>query len=138
MYAITLLPNGCTSYRAIASEADLLPGETIADEIPAPTLADAAAALSSAVQAWLDATAQANGYDSLASCISYHDDPVAQWADDAAAAQAWRSAVWVAAFQWQQDALANPPATFPDAATVIATLPQPEQFGWVSHLPGQA
>ncbi|MGN6280539.1 hypothetical protein [Frateuria sp.] len=136
LYASSIKQDGGTSWRAIASESDLLPGETFAAEPPAPTLADAAAALSSAVQAWLDSTAQANGYDSLASCISYRDDPVAQWAADARAAQAWRSAVWVAAFQWQQDALANPPATFPDAATVIATLPQPEVFGWVAHAPG--
>lgn len=33
MYAIT-----ATSYRAIASETDLLPGETAADEVPAATL----------------------------------------------------------------------------------------------------
>jgi len=135
-YAISGNPDGSTSYRAIASATDLLPGETYAQDPPAPTLADAAAALSGAVQAWLDATAQANGYDSLASCISYRGSSVAQWDADASVALAWRDAVWVAAFQWQQDALANPPATFPDASEVIASLPQPEQFGWVTHVPG--
>lgn len=135
-YAIITLSNGCTSYRAIASEADLLSGENFAIEPPEPTLADAAAALIVDVQAWLDATAQGNGYDSLASCVSYKDSAIAQWAADAAAAMAWRDAVWLACFQWQQSASTNPPAAFPTSAEVIAQLPQPETFGWVVHLPG--
>lgn len=135
-YAIIATTNGPTSWRAVASEADLLPGETFATAPPAPTPADAAAALTSDVQAWLDATAQGNGYDSIASCISYRGSSVAQWDADATAALAWRDAVWQACFQWQQDALANPPATFPTSAEVIAQLPQPEAFGWVVHAPG--
>lgn len=137
-YAIQTLTNGRTGYRAVASDADLLPGETFATEPPSPTMADAAAALTADVQAWLDATAGQNGYDSIASCISYRDSAVAQWAADAAAAIAWRDAVWQACFQWQQDALANPPATFPTSAEVIAQMPQPESFGWVTHQPGAA
>lgn len=135
-YAITTLPSGQTGYRAIASEADLLPGETFATEPPAPTLADAAAALTSDVQAWLDTTAQANGYDSLASCISYRGSAVVQWDADAQAALKWRDAVWQACFQWQQSASTNPPTTFPTSAEVIAQLPQPKTFGWVVHIPG--
>lgn len=136
MYAITTCVDGSTSWRAIASHADLLPGETFALEPPMPTMADAAAALTVDVQAWLDATARANGYDSLASCISYKDSAVAQWATDATAAIAWRDAVWQACFQWQQDAIANPPAIFPTSEEVIAQLPQPEAYGWVQHDPG--
>lgn len=135
-YAITMAESGQSSYRAVASEADLMPGETFATEPPALTLADAAAALTAAVQAWLDATAQGNGYDSLASCISYRGSAVAQWATDATAAIAWRDAVWQACFQWQQDAIANPPTIFPTSPEVIAQLPQPEAFGWVQHDPG--
>jgi hypothetical protein len=134
-YAI-LIVGGRSSYRAIASDADLLPGETFATEPPAPTLADAVAALSADVQAWLDATAQANGYDSIASCISYRGSSVAQWDADASRALAWRDAVWLAAFQWQQSAATNPPSTFPTSAEVIAQLPQPEAYGWVVHQPG--
>lgn len=137
-YAIAHSPSGATSWRAIASEVDLLPGETFSTEPPAPTLADVAAALTVDVQAWLDATAQGNGYDSIASCISYRGSAVTQWNDDAVAALAWRDAVWQAAFQWQQDALANPPSTFPTSQEVIAQMPQPEQFGWVVHAPGAA
>lgn len=108
----------------------------VPEPVPAPTLADASAALTVDVQAWLDSTAGQNGYDSLASCISYKDSAVAQWATDATAAIAWRDAVWQAAFAWQQSASTNPPATFPTSADVIAQLPQPETFGWVAHQPG--
>jgi hypothetical protein len=135
-YAISTLTSGLTSWRAIASENDLLPGETFATEPPAPTMADAAAALTADVQAWLDATAQGNGYDSIASCVSYRDSAIAQWAADAVAAIAWRDAVWLAAFQWQQSASETPPAAIPTSAEVIAQLPQPDAHGWVVHAPG--
>jgi hypothetical protein len=135
-YAVAALASGRTSYRAILSEAELLPDEAFATDPPEPTMADAAAALAVDVQAWLDTTAQGNGYDSLASCISYLSSTVAQYAADAAAALAWRDAVWTDCFQWQQSAAANPPATIPTSAQVIAQLPQPETFGWVVHQPG--
>lgn len=106
------------------------------EPLPLPTLAEAAAALTVAVQAWLDATAGQNGYDSIASCISYAGSTVAQWDADAMAASKWRDAVWQACFQWQQAASTKPPATFPTSAEVIAQLPQPEAFGWVTHAPG--
>jgi len=99
-------------------------------------MADVAATLSVAIQAWLDATAQGNGYDTIASCISYKDSSISQWAADATAAIAWRDAVWLACFQWQQIAASNPPAIFPTSAEVIAQLPQPEAFGWIVHAPG--
>ena len=135
-YAITTYPNGETGFRAVDSEANLLPGETFAIEPPAPTLVDAAVDLTAAVQRWLDTTAAGNGYDSLASCISYRGSSVTQWNDDATAAIAWRDAVWQACFQWQQSAVSNPPTTFPTSAEVIAQLPQPEAFGWAVHQPG--
>ena len=108
----------------------------VPDPVPAPTMADCAAALKTDVQAWLDSTAGQNGYDSLASCISYKDSAIVQWSADATAAIAWRDAVWQACFQWQQSAVSNPPATFPTSAEVIAQLPQPASYGLVSHQPG--
>lgn len=134
-YAITTI-NGASSWRAIASESELQPGEVFATQPPAPTMVDLADALTSVVQAWMDATAQANGYDSLASCISYAGSSVEPWAADAAAALKWRDAVWLACFEQQQAALANPPDTPPNASTFIAGLPQPATFGWVLHAPG--
>jgi len=136
MFAVSILPGGRTSFRAISDVADLLTGETLSLTQPAPTMADAAAALTADVQSWLDGTADQNGYDSIASCISYKDSAIAQWAADAAAALSWRDAVWQAAFQWQQAALANPPVTFPTSAEVIAGLPQAVAYGWVTHQPG--
>jgi hypothetical protein len=136
MYAISKTPSGLTSFRAIADGEALADGETLSDVPPAPTMDDAAAALTADVQGWLDATAGQNGYDSLASCISYRGSAVAQWDADAKAGAAWRDAVWQACFQWQQNALANPPTIFPTSQEVIAQLPQPEQFGWVVHQPG--
>lgn len=106
------------------------------DPIPSLTFVQEVTALTADVQAWLDATAAQNGYDSLASCISYAGSAVAQWNADAAAAHAWRDAVWQACFQWQQSAVANPPATFPTSAEVIAQLPQPGTLGWIVHQPG--
>lgn len=101
-------------------------------------MADATAMLMEGVQGWLDSTAIQNGYDSIASCISYKDSAITQWAADAVAALAWRDAVWQACFQWQQSASTSPPATFPTSAEVIAQLPQPEAFGWITHSPGAA
>lgn len=101
-------------------------------------MADVAAALTADIQSWLDGTAAQNGYDSLASCISYKDSAIAQWAADATAALTWRDAVWQAAFAWQQSASANPPATFPTSAEVITGLPQAVDYGWVVHEPGAA
>ena len=135
-FAISTLSNGRTSWRAVASAADLLDGEVFAPQPPAPTMADIAAALTADIQAWLDVTAGQNGYDSLASCISYTGSTITQWQADAVAALAWRDAVWQACFLWQQSAIANLPATFPTSAEVIAQLPQPETFGWITHQPG--
>jgi hypothetical protein len=136
MYAITTNANGTTGWRAISSPDELLSGETLSDNQPSPTMADCASALKSDVQAWLDATASQNGYDSIASCISYAGSTIAQWSADAVAASKWRDAVWLACFQWQQSAAASPPTNFPTSAQVIAQLPQPEAFGWVTHAPG--
>lgn len=135
-YAVIISAQGTTSCRAIGPDDALMPGETFAETQPEPTLADATAMLSTAVQTWLDQTAQVNGYDSLASCVSYLNSSITQYADDAKAALAWRDAVWQAAFVWQQNAAASPPTTVPTAAEVIAGLPQPDAYGWIVHTPG--
>ncbi len=66
------------------------------------TLAEALVVLTAAVQTRPDTTAQDSGYDSIASCASYINSGVEQWAADATAAIAWRDAVWQACFtQWR-------------------------------------
>lgn len=137
MYAITINSNDTTSWRAIGSLSDLLPNETFSDSAPEPSLADAAAEIMADVQSWLDWTARQNGYDSLASCISYKDSSIGQWSSDATVAITWRDAVWQACFQWQQSSMIDQPMSFPSSSDVISLLPQPEAFGWVRHLPGQ-
>jgi len=103
---------------------------------PPPDLPVVAEDYTGAVQAWLDLTVQANGYDNMASCVSYINSGVDAWKADATASIAWRDAVWQAAYVMQADALANPPETIPTAEQVIAELPQPDAFGWVIHAPG--
>lgn len=47
-----------------------------------------------AIQAHIDATAQARGYDSGVTCASYVGSTIPAWAAEAAAFVAWRDAVW--------------------------------------------
>jgi len=86
------------------------------------TPARAAKALSRAIQAKLDAAAQALGYDSILAAISYADEPsVAKFQAEGVALRAWRSAVW-AAVTPALDAVVNG-GTVPTAAALLATLP---------------
>ncbi|MBD3844879.1 hypothetical protein IED13_04160 [Bosea sp. SSUT16] len=59
-----------------------------------PTIDDYRAA----IQAHVDATAQARNYDSGLTCASYVGSTNPAWAAEAAAFVAWRDAVWVYAF----------------------------------------
>lgn len=47
-----------------------------------------------AIEGHLNATAASKGYSSSLSVVSYSDDPNPQYAAEAAAFKAWRSAVW--------------------------------------------
>lgn len=55
-------------------------------------------AYSAAVQQLLDATAGERRYDSIQTAVTYRDDPNPQFASEAAALFAWRSAVWTYAY----------------------------------------
>lgn len=65
-----------------------------AEQKAAEALAAAMAEYSGAIQAHLEAKARERHYDSIQSAISYRDDANAQFAAEAAALFAWRSAVW--------------------------------------------
>lgn len=54
-YAVSMLPDGRTSWRAVAFEADLFSGETFASEPPTPTLAEVKLDLCTQVDASADA-----------------------------------------------------------------------------------
>lgn len=73
-----------------------------------------------AVQSHIDATARARLYDSGVSLASYAVDPNPQWAAEAAAFVAWRSAVWQQVYALWDD----PPDPLPTPAELIALLPE--------------
>ncbi|WP_145012273.1 hypothetical protein [Pseudomonas oryzihabitans] len=53
-----------------------------------------------AIQASLDAAAKARGYDSIATAVSYAEEPaVPRFQDDGRAFRAWRSLVWAYAYE---------------------------------------
>ncbi|MDF4005332.1 hypothetical protein P3W33_18185 [Luteibacter sp. PPL552] len=109
----------------------------VPDEVPAPTFADYVAAFTPGLQAWMESVARSNAYDSVISCVSYKDSGVAQFAGDAAAMIAWRDAVWRWASNWQAGFNGQLPEEIPTLEAVIALAPQPGQFGWVVHAPGE-
>jgi hypothetical protein len=51
-----------------------------------------------AIEAHVEATAQARGYSSAASCAGYVQSTIPAWAAEAQAFIAWRDAVWAHAF----------------------------------------
>lgn len=71
---------------------------------PAQTQEQALEELSStfeqAIQGRLDAEARARGYDSIATAVSYAEEPaVAKFQEDGKTLRAWRSLVWAYAYQ---------------------------------------
>lgn len=75
-----------------------------------------------AIQAKVDATAQARSYDSGITCASYVGSTNADWAAEASAFVAWRDAVWMHAYTElaQVEAGLRPRPTIPQ---IIAELP---------------
>jgi hypothetical protein len=89
---------------------------------PPPTPAQQIAALEFAVQQYIDLKAQAKGYDSAASCISYLNSGNAIWQSDAKAMNVWRDAVWTFCFNNEASVQSGTTPT-PTAAQLIAALP---------------
>lgn len=95
-------------------------GRPVAVVPPEPTEAEQLHHLNIAVQIHLNKVAQSLGYDSIDRAISYAEDPaVPAWQAEGQALRAWRSAVWLAAF----DAMKTRP--LPTQAALLATLPRP-------------
>jgi hypothetical protein len=102
--------------KSIVADAD---GKPVAADQPPPTIEQQRAALARAVQAHLDDVAKANGYDSIATAVTYADEPaIPAYQADGKALRAWRSDVWSAAL-----ALINAQGALPTAAAVLAALP---------------
>ena len=109
-----LLPQGCV---------EITEAEAAALISPPLTAEQITAALTVAVQAHLDATAAAHGYDNIYTACTYADEPaVALFQAEGQALRAWRSLVWahchavMAAVQGGQRGV-------PTAAELIAELP---------------
>lgn len=75
-----------------------------------------------AIQAHIDATAQARGYNDGDSCIGHLVSTVPAWAAEAAAFNAWRDAVWLYAFA-QLAAVEAQQRSQPSVAELVAELP---------------
>jgi len=81
-------------------EADQGASEQPTPEPTPSTFEERLKALQDAVQAELDAQARAYGYDSIASAVSYAEEPaVPKFQREGQALRAWRSVVWAACYQ---------------------------------------
>ncbi|MCW0458960.1 hypothetical protein NB717_000028 [Xanthomonas sacchari] len=90
------------------------------------TRADLVAETKDRIGAWLDEVARSRGYDSIVSCASYAASTNEQFKAEAAAAIAWRDAVYAKGYEL----LANTPEGVETPEAVLALLPQPGEFGW--------
>lgn len=90
---------------------------------PPPTPEQLLASIAAAVQAHMDAAAQAAGYDDVKSAVTYAEEPaVPKFQNEGRAFRAWRSRVWALCYQLLAEVQAGsrPPLT---AEEVIAQLP---------------
>lgn len=88
-----------------------------------PTFEERLKALQDGVQLHLDAIARAYGYDSIASGVSYAEEPaVRKFQLEGQALRAWRSLVWAYCYQ-TLDAVQVGLSNEPTLATLIEALP---------------
>lgn len=77
-----------------------------------------------AIQGHLDATARERGYDSIATAVSYAEEPaVPRFQDDGLAFRAWRSRVWNYAYEQLALVMAGE-RPVPTANVFLAELPK--------------
>lgn len=89
----------------------------------APTPAEIRIQRAAVVQAHMDATAMAYGYDSIASAVTYADEPaVARFQAEGQAFRRWRSLVWAAGYQVIAEVEAGQRAV-PTESELLALLP---------------
>lgn len=89
----------------------------------APLFATVQVALNGAVQVYLDAGARSLGYDSIATAVTYADEPaVPAFEAQGKAFRTWRSLVWASAIA-TLDAAKNGSRPVPTAEELVATLP---------------
>ena len=76
-----------------------------------------------AVQVAMDSLAQAWGYDTIASAISYVNSTVAKWKNEGAVLNQWRDTVWTWAADQRAAILADPSTAPATAADFVAEMP---------------
>jgi hypothetical protein len=103
--------------------------EFVAAANAAPTLSPRESDYGRAVQAMLDAKAQERNYDSIATAVSYRDDPNATYAAEGSALFDWRSAVWTYGYT-QLAAVKAGTRTPPSVVDFITEVEQNCPFEW--------
>lgn len=106
---------------AVPKEGDVWDGKTFAASVQ--TFAQTIERLKALVQAHLDATARAYGYNEIASVVTYADEPSApKFQAEGLAFRAWRSKVWAACLAEAQDIQAGNRLA-PSEDELLASLP---------------
>lgn len=91
--------------------------------LPEKTEAEIIDDMKAGMQAHMDTTAQAYGYDSIQTAVTYADEPaVPKFQAEGAAFRAWRSMVWAAGYQVLDDVMTGARAA-PTLAELLAELP---------------
>lgn len=100
-------------------------GDPILADQPPLTIEQRAAIIERAVQGYIDATAEAAGYDDMRSAVGYADEPaVPKYQAEGRALRAWRSLVWARCYELMTE-VATGNRVEPNAQQVIALLPPP-------------
>ena len=95
---------------------------TTAEQLQAEAVERRKAAITSAIDAHIDAQAKALHYNSAAHLAGYTGSTVAEWAAEAQAFVAWRDACWLAALALLAQAEGS--GDVPSVEDVLAALPE--------------
>lgn len=99
--------------------------ERFVDYIPRRKRKEVENTYTTAVQQWMDITAQTRGYDDIKSAVGYENSDDPTFKAEACALRAWRDKVWRACYTYMDSVLAGEETLVsPDA--LLARLPQME------------
>lgn len=99
--------------------------ERFVDYIPRRKRKEVENTYTTAVQKWMDITAQTRGYDDIKSAVGYENSDDPTFKAEACALRAWRDKVWRACYTYMDSVLAGEETLVsPDA--LLARLPQME------------
>lgn len=99
--------------------------ERFVDYIPRRKRKEVENTYTTAVQQWMDITAQTRGYDDIKSAVGYENSDDPTFKAEACALRSWRDKVWRACYTYMDSVLAGEETLVsPDA--LLARLPQME------------